>query len=112
MVALVTTEQAIAHLRLDDLLGSESVDLEGQAQSLADLELKIDQAEEIVLDYLKRSESTWEDPETVPKPIQAATLLVLSALWDDRDGTGDGDYIKPDGAVARLLVRFRDPALA
>lgn len=111
MVALVTQAQAAAHLR-QDIPGSGSADEAGDAEMLADLDLKIEQASEIVIDYLKRSESSWEDPDTVPKPIQAAVLLVLTALWDDREGTGDGDYILPGGAVARLLVRFRDPALA
>lgn len=99
-MALVTLEQAKRHLRLED--DDEDIDLDE----------KIDQASEIVLDYLKRSESSWEDPEFVPRPIQAATLLVLLALYDDREGTGKGDYLNPGGAVERLLIRYRDPAYA
>lgn len=108
---LVSVDQAAAHLRLD-LPSSGSIDDAGDAQLLADLELKIDQASEIVIGYLKRSESTWDDPDTAPKNLQAATLLLLGALWEDREGSTDVDFIKPDGPIARLLARDRDPALA
>ena len=49
---------------------------------------------------------------TVPKTVQAAILLVLTALSDDRDGSGEGDYFALGGPVARLLARHRDPAIA
>jgi hypothetical protein len=77
----------------------------------ADLEMKMEQASEIVVDYLKRPNHGWTEA-TVPKTVQSAVLLVLTALWDDRSGNGDGDYLVPDGPVARLLARFRDPAFA
>ncbi|HZH10551.1 MAG TPA: head-tail connector protein [Microvirga sp.] len=99
MAALITKDQAKQQLRID---------FDDQD---ADLEMKIEQASEIVIDYLKRPDHGWTET-TVPKPVQAAILLVLTALWDDRDGHGDGDYLAPDGPVARLLTRFRDPALA
>lgn len=112
-MALVTIEEANRHLRLDLGLDAESgsgaEDDDGGIR--ADLVLKMEQATEIVLDYLKTEGSGW-DEETVPRPIHAAVLLVLSALWEDREGTGDGDYIAPNGTVARLLHRFRDPAIA
>lgn len=107
MVDLVTVEEANDHLRLD----LEGTDDEFDDERLPDLELKIAQASDIVIGYLKKPDNTWT-AQSVPPAIKAATLLVLSALWEDREGTGDGDFLRPDGAVARLLVRHRDPAIA
>jgi hypothetical protein len=98
-MALITKEQAKNHLLID------------YDDRDADLEMKMQQAEEIVVDYLKKPDHGWTET-TVPKTVQAAILLVLSALFDDRDGNGEGDYIAPGGPVARLLARRRDPAIA
>lgn len=104
MVGFVTLQQAKDHLRLD----FDDAD--------DDLELKIDQAFDIITDYLKidaDTRSDWEaDPSLIPARTKAAMLLLLTDLWDVRDGTGDGDYIKADGPIARLLMRQRDPAMA
>lgn len=101
MVDLVTLEVAKAHLRVDD----DSED--------TFVALKITDASDIVIDYLKRPDHDWDD-ETVPGPVRAAVLLVLGTLWADREGSGDGaserDPISP--AVVSLLVRMRAPALA
>lgn len=110
-MALITVEQAEAHLRLDLARSGGSPDAITD-ERLPDLEMKIDAASAIVLDYLKYGDSPEWTPHTVPKHIAAAALLVLSALWEDREGTGIGDYLKPDGAIANLLRRSRDPALA
>lgn len=96
MTQLVDIYQAHKHLRIDDDDADE------------DLDIKIEQASEIVIDYLKTSNSGWEDPDTVPYPIQAATLLVLGVLWEEREGAVD----PLTDAVKSLLHRFRDPALA
>jgi hypothetical protein len=98
-MALITKAQAKNHLLID----FDDRD--------ADLEMKMQQAEKIVIDYLKRPEHGWTE-QTVPKTVQAAILLVLTALFDDRNGNGDGDYLAPNGPVARLLSRHRDPAIA
>jgi hypothetical protein len=98
-MALITIEQAKQQLRID---------FDDQN---ADLQMKMEQASEIVVDYLKKPDHGWTDA-TVPKTVQAAILLVLTALFDDRDGSGEGDYLAPDGPVARLLARHRDPAIA
>jgi hypothetical protein len=98
-MALITKEQAKNHLLID----YDDCD--------ADLELKMVQAEEIVIDYLKKPDHGWTEV-TVPKTVQAAVLLVLTALFDVRNGIGDGDYLAPNGPVARLLSRHRDPAIA
>lgn len=44
----------------------------------------------------------------IPGMVQAATLLVIAALDDDREGAKDP--LSP--AVESLLMRFRDPAVA
>lgn len=107
----IKEEEAIAHLRLN---------LENDGNSPAtiidedypDLQLKIAQAEDIIIGYLKTNNTGW-DQDTIPPRIKAAMLMVLSALWDDREGEEDaGDYLKEDGPIARLLRRDRDPALA
>lgn len=107
----LTEEEAIGHLRLS---------LENDGNSPATvidedypiLLEKMVQAEDIIVGYLKRADSGWS-PSTIPPRIKAAMLIVLSALWDDREAEEDaGDYLKEDGPVARLLRRDRDPALA
>jgi hypothetical protein len=98
-MALISKDQAKNHLLID------------YDDRDADLEMKMQQAEEIVIDYIKRPDHGWTE-QTVPKTVQAAVLLVLTALFDDRDGTGEGDYLRASGPVARLLSRHRDPAIA
>ena len=124
MGALVTTAQADAHLRLD-LESDGASPLTYTDDRLADLEIKIDAAEAIVLDYLKvaadvldgsppnytaGSPPLWTARDI--KVIQAAVLLVLSALWDDEKERTVADYMKPGGTIDLLLARLRDPALA
>jgi hypothetical protein len=98
-MALITVEQAKHHLRID------------YDDQNADLSMKVEQASAIVIDYLKKPDHGWTT-QTVPYPVQAAILLVLTALWDNRNGQGDGEYLAPGGPVARLLSRHRDPAIA
>lgn len=102
-MALISLPEAAAHLRLDGTTDD------------VDLQAKVDEASAIILDYLKvasaDSPPTW-DEDTAPYHIKAATKLILAGLWDDREGDGDGDYLKDGGPVARLLARSRDPALA
>lgn len=104
-MALITLEQAATHLRIT---GSEYAD---------DLELKIEQASALVIQYLKREDHEWT-VETDPADdlefaiVQAAILEVLANLWGDR-----GDREKPsDGPVTdrvkRALSMMRDPSLA
>lgn len=101
MVALVSLDRAKAHLRIDADDQDEEVSL------------KITDASDIVLDYLKRPGHGWTDTDA-PGQVQAAVLLVLGALWSQREGAGqnaeDLDPISP--AVVSLLRRMRDPALA
>jgi hypothetical protein len=106
-MALITKEQAIAHLR--DGAGVEHE---------TDLEMKMTQAEAHVLVYLKRTTdadgNTWTADSTDSEfPIvQAAILDVLSNLFRDRN-----DREKPtDGPITprikNALSMLRDPALS
>lgn len=107
----ITVEEAIGHLRIDLITDGNS------PETIIDTDYpilitKMIQAEDIIIDYIKTVDSGW-DQDTIPPRIKAAMLLVLSALWDDREGRGDaGDYLRDDGPVAQLLRRTRDPALA
>lgn len=101
-MALVSLADAKSHLRIDD----DDQD--------AFLSAQLENAEGIVIDYLKdRADETW-DENTVPGQVRASVLLVLGALWENREGVGpdapDLDPISP--AVRSLLMRSRDPALA
>lgn len=101
MASLATLEQAKAHLGIPGALTDNDIDVA----------LKLAQASETILDYLKgRADPDWTS-DTVPGPVQAATLLFLTHLYENR-----GMDVKTDEAlwlaVSRLLARFRDPALA
>ena len=98
MSELLSLAQAKARLRID----FDDDDTDAQ--------LMLDQAEGIVIDYLKRPDHGW-DEGTVPWSVSAAILLVFGSLWEHREGDAEGfDPISP--AVVSLLARQRDPALA
>ena len=124
MATLITVAQADAHLRLD-LENDGASPPTYTDERLPDLELKMDQAEAIVLDYLKvdadvldgsppnysvGSPILWTARDV--KVIGSAILLVLSALYDDEIERTLGDYMKADGVISLLLMRLRDPAIA
>jgi hypothetical protein len=101
---LVDQNTAAYHLRL-------AMPLSTEAQ--ADLTAKIQQASDVIRDYLKSgNDPTWS--AAVPPIVEAATLLYLTNLWEHR-----GDDAAPNDsdaacwmAIKRLLLRQRDPALA
>ncbi len=104
MINLVTLEKAKSHL--NELGSSRDVDIQE----------KLDEASDIVLDYLKLDgvPDEWLASASpveydIPGVIQSATLLVLSELFENREAS-TSDPITD--AVARLLMRKRDPALA
>jgi Phage gp6-like head-tail connector protein len=101
MAVIATLAQAKAHLRL-------SADASAND---ADVELKLQQATAIIVDYLKdRADAAWT-PYTVPGPVQSATLLMLTHLYEhrgDEPSTDDALWL----AISRLLMRLRDPAVA
>ena len=72
--------------------------------------LKMEEASDIIVGYLKsRADPNWTD-RTVPPRVRAAILLVFDNLWHYRGETDGSDPISP--AVQSLLMRDRDPALA
>lgn len=108
----ITDEDAAGHLRLDLVTDANSPEVVIDDR-LPDLHLKMIAAEAVVLDYLKVTGEDWTS-ETVPDVVRAAILLVLGALWEDRDGTEALGKLMDarTGTVALLLMRLRDPALA
>lgn len=97
MSALVTLEMARAHVR--------------QPVADLDLQVKVNQASAIIVKYLKsQADPTWTEA-TVPLPVQAAILLMVAHLDQNR-----GDVMDQDehvwNAINRQLVGYRDPALA
>lgn len=116
MTDLITIEQANDHLRLD-LTTDDSSPPQFNDARLPELELKIEQATDAVLDYLKIEQGSpphWTSYDLPPR-VQAAILMVLKTLWDDR-ATGEmlaalsGNDLK--NPVVALLYRLRDPAMA
>jgi uncharacterized phage protein (predicted DNA packaging) len=112
MAALLTLDVAKQHLRVD------------HTDDDADITRKIDQASEIVLDYIKRSgpRPTDAEPEppdwdeaTVPPGIAAAVGLMLEELYDDRAAGGASNEVAMGYLpvkVTAILHRYRDPAIA
>jgi len=105
---LIPVEVFAARIRLD-------LDPTGQDDRLPDVELALKQAEDAVIDYLKKPDHGWNE-STVPARVGAAIMLVAQALYDGGDkgsdmisGLGTGDPRNP--AVA-LVYRLRDPAIA
>jgi len=85
MSMIVTRAQAAAHLRIDDA-----------TDEAADLDLKIEAASGVVLDYLEMDISDFGDsdsdgPPEIAEQIQIATLLLVGELHRNRDG-GSGNY--------------------
>jgi hypothetical protein len=98
-MTLISLEEAKQHLKVDD--AAEDTEIGNLVASASDM----------IMDYLKRTETGW-DEATTPPLVKAATKIILSGLYDDREGTGAGDFFAPNGAVARILARYRDPAIA
>ena len=94
MAALVTLEQARHRLRLSA----------AEDYHEPDVEMKMEQASDIVIDYIKRPDHEWTDADT-PPVIQAAILEVLMRLFE-----GSDDPLS--SGVKSILWRYRDPALA
>jgi hypothetical protein len=104
MAALVSLEQAKAHLRVSS---TDSDD---------DIQLKIEQASTLILErcgstaYWRAITATWTDA-TVPQSVQAAILLMVGHLHENR-----GDDMKADEAlwmaIDRLIPMNKDPVIA
>lgn len=76
-----------------------------------EVQVKLDQAEAIILRYLKaQADPTWT-AATVPANVPTAMLLLLASLYEMR---GDDQRLSEMTwtAIERLLRILRDPALA
>lgn len=81
-----------------------------------DLSFKLSAASEIVMDFLKLKQipdawiaNTSPIIYNIPFKVQAATLLVLGELYENRESSSANVLSE---AVIALLERMRDPALA
>lgn len=115
MADLVTVEQVNNALRLNlELDVGDPSGEDGDTSRLDDITLKIAQATDIVLDYIKQPEPDWT-VETCPGRVSAAIILVVKSLYDDAakasllGGLAGNDLSNP---VVAMLYRLRDPALA
>ncbi len=94
MISLITYEEALAQLRLDEGAFDED-----------DIKQKMEEASDIVVGYIKHLDNSWSE-DTCPPRIKAAIKIVLSNLYDNRTD----DPLTP--GVKNILKRDRDPALA
>lgn len=106
----VTLEQARAHLRSDTTADDN------------DVILKIEAATEACLDYMEDGADGFVNtanmdsagnPITVPRKVQAATLLMLGYLFKDRDNDENHEYemgYLPRPVMA-LLYSYRTPTV-
>lgn len=97
---LITLNEAKIHLQID------------YTDADTEVGLLVSEASMIVLDYLKKPATEWQDeagnPVAVPGPVSIAVKLVMGELFKNREAAADP--ISP--GVVRLLERLRDPALA
>lgn len=94
MVALVTLAEAKLQLRITD------------NDHDADVGMKVDQASDIVTDYIgAAADPTWTT-ETAPSLIKAAILVTVGKLYENREEAGISDQVKG------ILRRYRKPPLA
>lgn len=102
-MSLITFEEAKEHLNVDHNEDDNKI------------EILVYQASSIVLDYIGVDEDEWQDtagmPAGVPKNVEAATFLVLGALYENRDGSDNAPQPLSQ-AVKDLLHRKRIPPIA
>jgi hypothetical protein len=115
-MSLVTIAQVNAALRLD--LQGTAPDFSADERT-ADILLKIDQAEDIVLDFIQPKPDPAWDASTVPGRVTAAIILAVSCLLDDTEeklamlsGLSGMTGNDPRNPIAALLWRLRDPSMA
>lgn len=75
----------------------------------ADVQQKLDTAQEAILSYLGvAADPTWDAP-TAPKAVTHAILLLTAYYYSDR---GDDDVADPWPKIYQLLAAYRDPTVA
>jgi hypothetical protein len=93
---LITLAQAKAQLRIDD------------TESDTELAEMVTAASAVVVGYIGGTGAPAYTVDTVPAAVRTAVLLVLSSLYQDREGMED-----PVGVAVKSILRpFRDPSLA
>lgn len=103
---IITLQEAKEHLRIDH-------DAED-----ADLTLKIEAASRMILEYVKRSESDYDEDSDgileVPYTMKMACLIMVGILYRDRDGTESDKWQQGflPFSVTALIYNLRDPSLA
>jgi hypothetical protein len=120
MAINVTLQQAVDHLLIPIVVDATPPD-----PRQADIQLKLDQAEAIILDYIKGGPPIVNpliynpDPPPIDPVIQAAILLEFAELYrfrgDEQFKEGpehDLDISQLSPTITNLLRRKRDPALA
>ena len=106
---IVTSQQAIDHLKLPIVLGASD-------PQEADVVAKLAAAEAIILDYLKVTDvAIWSDPQLAL--LSAAILLQFGELWRYRGDDPESDAAPTTAGdlsptITNLLRRMRHPALA
>lgn len=103
---IVSLEEVKQHLRID------------YDEEDADLTLKIKAASQMILEYVKRSESDYEEDSDgileVPYAMKMACLIMVGILYRDRDGTESDKWQQGflPFSVTALIYNLRDPSLA
>lgn len=118
MVALVTLEQAKAHLQMDHDLDDTTIQLMLEAASEAVIN-HLKSGADVFLDSSGEVLQTTDSPPEpdVPKVVQQATLLLLGDFYKNREPAADDPVPAQFGfgflprAVTALLYSLRDPAL-
>ena len=116
-MALVTVAQVNMALRLGLNLGAATGD------RYDDIVMKIEQAENIVLDYITVPEKDeWDiGDDNVPPRVASAVIMTVRALLDDSPDGSSAAWLSGlagttptsiTNPIAALLWRLRDPALA
>ncbi len=102
-MAIVTLDEAKAHLRVDG------------PDDDADIALKLAAAEEAATGFLNRP-VPWTDAAgdlvPVPTSVKAAILLILGDLYAAREGVAWGLAVAENPTLARLLLPYRRICLA
>lgn len=105
MVSLVTYDEAVDHLRLD------------QDSDESDVEMAIEAASEVVLKYLSSPDEYFDTAgevilDNIPANVKKAVLFLAGVLYRDRDGAAAADI--KDGSLPGTVIWLlgRDPAMA
>jgi len=108
-MAIVTSQQAIDHLKLPIVIGASD-------PQEADVVAKLAAADAIILDYLKAApDVVWTDPQLAL--LSAAILLQFGELWRYRGDDPETDAAPTTAGdlaptLTNLLRRLRHPAIA